>query len=60
MQEGAISINKMAGDMAIPRQTPNRRLKNKGTTFAEVHDDLRKRMAMEYPGIQKDAVNETA
>lgn len=60
MHEGAISMDKVAQDLAMSRQTLYRRLKDEGVTFAEVHDDLRKRMAMEYLEGQKVTVNETA
>ena len=60
MHEGAISMDKVASDLAMSRQTLYRRLKDEGVTFAEVHDDLRQRMAKEYLGGQKVTVNETA
>lgn len=60
MHEGAISMDKVASDIAMSRQTLYRRLKDEGVTFAEVHDDLRQRMAMEYLEGQKVTVNETA
>ena len=60
MHEGAISMDKVASDIAMSRQTLYRRLKDEGVTFAEVHDDLRERMAMEYLEGQKVTVNETA
>lgn len=60
MHEGAISMDKVANDIAMSRQTLYRRLKDEGITFAEVHDDLRQRMAMEYLEGQKVTVNETA
>ncbi|MEY1554700.1 AraC family transcriptional regulator ligand-binding domain-containing protein [Yoonia sp. R2331] len=60
MHEGAISMDKVARDLAMSRQTLYRRLKEEGVTFAEVHDDLRKRMALEYLEGQKVTVNETA
>ena len=60
MHDGAISMDKVASDIAMSRQTLYRRLKDEGVTFAEVHDDLRQRMAMEYLEGQKVTVNETA
>ena len=60
MHEGAISMDKVASDIAVSRQTLYRRLKDEGVTFAEVHDDLRQRMAIEYLEGQKVTVNETA
>jgi AraC-like DNA-binding protein len=60
LHEGTISMDKAAKDLAMSRQTLYRRLKEEGITFAEVHDALRRRMAMEYLGGQKVTVNETA
>lgn len=60
MHEGSISMDKVASDIAMSRQTLYRRLKDEGITFAEIHDDLRQRMAMEYLDGKKVSVNETA
>jgi AraC-like DNA-binding protein len=60
MHEGSISMDKVAHDIAMSRQTLYRRLKDEGATFAEIHDDLRQRMAMEYLEGKKVSVNETA
>jgi AraC-like DNA-binding protein len=60
MHEGSISMDKVANDIAMSRQTLYRRLKDEGITFAEIHDDLRQRMAMEYLEGKKVSVNETA
>ena len=60
MHEGSISMDKVAHDIAMSRQTLYRRLKDEGVTFAEIHDDLRQRMAVEYLAGQKVTVNETA
>ncbi len=60
LHEGSISMDKVAKDIAMSRQTLYRRLKDEGITFAEIHDDLRQRMAMEYLAGQKVTVNETA
>ena len=60
LHEGTISMDKVASDLAMSRQTLYRRLKEEEITFAEIHDDLRRRMAMEYLGGQKVTVNETA
>lgn len=60
MHEGSISMDKVASEIAMSRQTLYRRLKEEGVTFAEIHDDLRQRMAIEYLEGQKVTVNETA
>lgn len=60
LHEGTIAMDKVARDIAMSRQTLYRRLKEEGVTFAEIHDELRQRMALEYLGAQKVTVNETA
>lgn len=60
LHEGSISMDRVAKDIAMSRQTLYRRLKDEGVTFAEIHDDLRQRMAVEYLEGQKVTVNETA
>jgi AraC-like DNA-binding protein len=60
LHEGSISMDGVARDVGMSRQTLYRRLKEEGLTFGEVHDDLRKRMALDYLGAQKVTVNETA
>lgn len=60
LHEGSISMDQVSKDLAMSRQTLYRRLKDEGITFAEIHDDLRQRMAIEYLEGQKVTVNETA
>ncbi|MEL6683195.1 MAG: AraC family transcriptional regulator [Pseudomonadota bacterium] len=60
LHEGSISMDKVSKDLAMSRQTLYRRLKDESITFAEIHDDLRQRMALEYLAGQKVTVNETA
>lgn len=60
LHRGSISMDKVSKDLAMSRQTLYRRLKDEGVTFAEIHDDLRKRMALDYLEEQKVTVNETA
>lgn len=60
MHEGPISMDQVAAEIAISRQTLYRRLKDEGVTFAELHDELRHRMALEYLEGQKVTVNEAA
>ncbi|PXW72799.1 AraC family transcriptional regulator [Loktanella sp. PT4BL] len=60
LHEGTISMDRVAKDTGMSRQTLYRRLKDEGITFAEIHDDLRRRMAIEYLDAQKVTVNETA
>ncbi len=60
LHRGALSMDALARDLGMSRQTLYRRLKDEGTSFAEIHDDLRRRMAMDYLTAQKVSVNETA
>ena len=60
LHEGTLSMDGIARDLGMSRQTLYRRLKDEGVTFAEVHDDLRKRMAMEYLSARKVSVGEAA
>ena len=60
LHEGTISMDKVAKDLAMSRQTLYRRLKKENVTFAEIHDGLRQRMATQYLEGQKVTVNETA
>lgn len=57
---GSLSMDKIARDLGMSRQTLYRRLKEEGVTFAEIHDDLRQRMAKDYLAARKVSVNETA
>lgn len=60
MQNGTISMDKIATSLGMSRQTLYRRLQDEGVTFAEVHDDLRHRMARDFLTARKISVNETA
>ncbi|EBA06747.1 AraC family transcriptional regulator [Sagittula stellata] len=60
LHEGTLSMDRIARDLGMSRQTLYRRLKDEGVTFAEVHDDLRRRMAMDYLSTRKVSVGETA
>jgi AraC-like DNA-binding protein len=60
LHRGTISMDSVSKDIGMSRQTLYRRLKEDGLTFAEIHDDLRRKMAEEYLNGQKVTVNETA
>ena len=60
LHEGTLSMDNTARDLGMSRQTLYRRLRDEGVTFAEVHDDLRRRMAMDYLSARKVSVGETA
>jgi AraC-like DNA-binding protein len=60
LHEGTLSMDRIARDLGMSRQTLYRRLKDEGVTFAQVHDDLRRRMAMDYLGTRRVSVGEAA
>lgn len=60
LHEGSVSMDKLARDLGMSRQTLYRRLKAEGETFAEIHDGLRRRMALDYLTARKVSVNEAA
>lgn len=60
LHEGTLSMDAVARDLGMSRQTLYRRLKDEGATFAEVHDELRRRMAFDYLSARKVSVGETA
>ncbi|EAQ04134.1 transcriptional regulator, AraC family protein [Pseudooceanicola batsensis HTCC2597] len=60
LHEGTLSMDRIARDLGMSRQTLYRRLKDEGVSFAQVHDDLRRRMAMDYLNARKVSVGETA
>jgi AraC-like DNA-binding protein len=60
LHTGEASMNKIAGKMALSRQTLFRKLKAEGITFEKVLDEMRHRMALDYLGGKKVSVNETA
>lgn len=60
LHQGSLPMDKVAHDLGMSRQTLYRRLKEEDVTFAQVHDDLRHRMARDYLTARKVSVNETA
>lgn len=60
LHRGSLSMDKLARDLGMSRQTLYRRLKEEGASFAQIHDDLRRRMAIDYLTARKVSVNETA
>jgi AraC-like DNA-binding protein len=60
LHEGALSMDAVARDLGMSRQTLYRRLRDEGVTFAQVHDALRHRMALDYLSARKVSVGETA
>jgi AraC-like DNA-binding protein len=60
LHEGSLSMDSVARSLGMSRQTLYRRLKAEGITFAEIHDGLRRRMALDYLTARKVSVNEAA
>jgi AraC-like DNA-binding protein len=60
LHKGDVSMDTIAAAMAMSRQTLFRRLKDEGTTFEELLDNLRHRLAVHYLDGKKVSVNETA
>lgn len=57
---GALGVEDIAAAMQMSRQTLYRALKAEGTTFAEVLDGLRYKMARQYLEGRRVSINETA
>jgi len=60
LHTGEARIDSIAAQMGVSRWTLTRRLKEEGTTFAQVLDDLRREMALHYLSGKKVSVNEAA
>ena len=60
LHTGDVSMDKIAETMAMSRQTLFRKLKDEGTTFEKVLDDLRHKLALHYLNGKKVSINETA
>jgi len=60
LHTGEVSADAIAGALGFSRQTLFRRLKAENTTYEDVLDALRHRMALHYLRGRKASVNETA
>lgn len=60
LHKGDASMDTIAEKIAMSRQTLFRRLKEEGTSFEKVLDELRHKLALDYLGTKKVSVNETA
>ena len=60
LHTGMVSVDLVSALMQTSRQTLYRALKAEGVTFAQVLDELRCRMALQYLEGRKASVNETA
>ncbi len=60
LHTGDASMDKIAETMAMSRQTLFRKLKDEGTTFEKVLDELRHKLALHYLSGKKVSINEIA
>jgi AraC-like DNA-binding protein len=60
LHTGSADIDTVAAKLGMSRSTLFNRLKDEGTNFTKVLDELRQRMALDYLGAKKVSVNETA
>jgi AraC-like DNA-binding protein len=60
LHTGTASMERVASQLGLSRQTLFRRLKAEGVTFEKVLDGLRRKLALHYLSGKKVSVNETA
>jgi AraC-like DNA-binding protein len=60
LPKGEASMNVIAGELGVSRQTLFRKLKAEGITFEKVLDELRYNLALHYLKEKRMSVNETA
>jgi len=60
LHTGDVSMDSIAAKLAVSRQTLFRKLKTEGTTFEQVLDELRHKMALHYLSGKKASVNQVA
>ena len=60
IHQGDVGADIMAGRLDMSRQTLFRRLKDEGTNFTDVLEELRRRLAIQYLKAKNASVNETA
>lgn len=60
LHTGEADMENIARKLGLSRHTLFRKLRAEGVTFAKILDELRYKMALQYLGKQKMAVNETA
>ncbi len=60
LESGDVGIGRIASDLGCGRQTLYRRLKAEGTTYEQLLDGLRRRLALHYVREQGLSVKETA
>ncbi len=60
LHRGEVTIEDISADLGFSRQTLFRKLKNEDTSFSQVLDDLRRKMAREFLLGRRTSVNEIA
>lgn len=60
LHRGDVTMDDVASDLGMSRQTLYRRLREEQVTFAAIHDELRHRMAIDYLNARKASVNQVA
>ena len=60
LHTGKVSVEAVAREMGVSRQTLFRKLKAEGTSFEQVLDELRHKLALHYLAGKKASVHETA
>lgn len=60
LHTGTASIERIAQDFGLSRQSIYRQLKEEGTTFEQVHDELRRNLALDYLTTKRVSIAEAA
>lgn len=60
LHHGSTGVETVAAQVGLSRTSLFRRLKEEGTSFTDLLDDLRRRLALQYLGGGRASVNETA
>lgn len=60
LASGEVSIDRVARELGMSRQTLYRRLKSEGITFEEILEAKRRSLAIRYLGINRDSVKAAA
>jgi len=60
LHTGGASMDAVAAQLGLSRQTLFRKLRAEGVTFEKVLDELRHKLALQYLRVKKATVNETA
>jgi AraC-like DNA-binding protein len=60
LDQGDVSIERIARKMGMSRQTLYRRLRAEGTTFEEILDAKRRQLAIRYLGLDRSSVKGAA